>query len=186
MRLAKLTLISILIFGVLFLAYIKTPKETRHEIEDWIARLHAMNFDLPPDDFYAQGQTELVGELQRRGYELTCFGSLQVEEKIDKSDDYLCWFVIKSAFDDIPARTVTLFFSKEKLSNAKLEFPASSFERLSSYLTSRLQAYPKSSSPRDVDIFGKPLKVWQTKSGVVITSEEPTKNKPITLLWSRY
>ncbi|HSD36840.1 MAG TPA: hypothetical protein VLC92_04995 [Rhodocyclaceae bacterium] len=183
MRLIKLGLLAAAIFAALLFSFDQTPKGVRHEIEDWIARWTAPDFDWPPDDITARDQAGLVAEMGRRGYKLTCYSGLQPEEKIGPNDDYLCWAIIKSAYDNVPARMVSFSFTNKKLSSVKLEFPESSFEALQSYLSRRLQQYPGGPSSRHKDIFGKPIFVWDVKDAQIMTSE-PTSGKPITLLWS--
>lgn len=97
-----------------------------------------------------------------------------------------CWFVVPNAFENIPARMVTVWFEKGKLSNVIIRLPDSSFQKLSSYLNRRLAQYQrieKFAGPQ-TDIYGKPLAVWAVKNGFVTTSAQPTEGKPITVLWS--
>jgi hypothetical protein len=158
--------------------------DIRHEIEDGFERRTAKNFYLPLDMFSAREQSDLIGELQRRHYKMRCYGSLRPEEKFGKSDDYQCWFIVKAAYDNIPAKKVVLSFDDARLAFVKMEFPESSFSKLQSYLSRRMTRYPVLDSNGYTDNFGKPLIVWQVESGFMTTSAESTEGQPITLLWS--
>lgn len=187
MRVVQLAIIGALIFGISLFAYDSTPKEVRYEIQDWFTRLTAKNFDWPPDEFSAREQNDLIGELNRRGYKLNCYPGGLPEDKVGNSD-YVCWFVIKSAYDNIPARMVMLFFENKKLSNVKIEFPESSFPLVQSYLLRRLEYDTRLDTARGLkkfkDIYGQKTMVWLTKNGTVTTSSEPTSRQPITVLWT--
>lgn len=160
------------------------PKEMRHDMEDRFERLvYGKNFDWPPDGFKAQAQADLVEELRRKGYRLKCYDDPRPEEKIAPRDDYFCWFVVRSAYDNVPAKAVTLTFAKGRLANVKVEFPDSSFRKLDDYLSRRLERYPHSDGVSR-DIFGKPITVWQVSNALVMTSAEPTEDQPLTVLWS--
>lgn len=172
----------------LFFSYQKIPDSYKYEISDRFGRFTAPNFTLPLDSITLREQASLIGEFKRRGYELKCYGNLRPEEQITAADDFECWALIKSAYDNIPAKTVTFYFAREKLSHVRLEFPELSFGKLKSYLDRRLANYQRLDRvPGDhigTDIFGKPLMAWKVKGGVVVTSE-PTPEQPTILLWSR-
>ena len=189
MKLLRLLVISIVGFAVIFFSYRIFPDRYRYEISDWFGRINAPNFDLPPDAIVQTDQASLIGEYQRRGYDLKCYGNLRPEEKISKTDDYECWTLVKSAYDDIQAKMVVFFFSKGELSHVRIEFPESSFGKLENYLNRRLANYPRldqmPGSSFGADIYGKPLMVWGVKEGVVVTSASVTPGQPITLLWSK-
>ena len=189
MKLVRLVVISVVAFSVMFFSYQFLPESNKYEISDWFGRFNAPNFDLPPDAIVETDQASLIGEYRRRGYKLKCYGNLRPEEKISKADDYECWALVKSAYDNIPAKMVTFFFSNEKLSHVRLEFPSSSFEKLLNYLNLRLANYPRLDQIPGrrfgTDIYGKSLMVWGVKQGVVVTSESVTPGQPITLLWSK-
>ncbi|MBK7664228.1 MAG: hypothetical protein IPJ21_11910 [Sterolibacteriaceae bacterium] len=189
MKIVRLLILGGLLFAALVLAQRVLPDRYRNDFTDWLGRLTAPNFDWPPDAMARSAQAPLISEYQRRGYRLKCYGSLRTEYKIGKNDDYLCWSLIKSAYDNIPARMVTFFFAKEELTFVRLEFPESSFDRLQDYLRRRLADKPRidqiPGQRIGTDVFGKPLMVWLAPDGLVTTSAESTPEQPITLLWSR-
>lgn len=187
MRAIQLAIIAALIFGISLVAYDSTPKDVRYEIQDWFARLTAKNFDWPPDTFSAREQNDLIGELNRRGYKLNCYPATLPEDKVGNTD-HVCWFVIKSAYDNIPARMVALFFENKKLASVKIEFPDSSFPLIQSYLLRRLEYDTRLDTVRGMkkskDIYGQKTMVWLTQSGTVTISAEPTPHQPVTVLWT--
>ena len=169
-------------------AFVFMPRDMKHEMQDTVMRVFAPQLDLPPDAAKPENQTSWIAEYRNRGYKLKCYDGLGPEEKIDKSNDYLCWGLIKSAYDNVPARSVAFYFSRQELRHVKVEFPDSSFAALQDYLGRRLARYPRldedpqhSFSP---DIYGRPVMVWATPGGLVVTSKRATDGKPITLLWS--
>ncbi|WP_255991003.1 hypothetical protein [Chitinolyticbacter albus] len=186
----KTILLAILLVAFLaftpFAIYENLPKDSKYEVQDWFTRLTAKNFHLPPDDFRPQDQDEIINEYKRRGFEMKCYGGLRPEEITVPGEDFQCWFIIKSAFNNIPAKMVRLNFGKKTLSSVNITFPDSSFEELEKYLERRMKRYLKREDDISVDIFGKPIVSWDAKHGTVTTSAEPTENQDITLFWSRY
>lgn len=188
----KLFFIFLIIIPVISLADAATSAEqsmSYHYAKSGNNRIVAPNFDLPPDAISQTDQASLIGEYQRRGYDLNCYGDLRPEEKISKIDDYECWTLVESAYDNIPAKMVVFFFSKGELNHVRIEFPESSFDNLQDYLKRRLANYPRLDKKRrnnfGTDIYGKPLMVWKVKEGVVITSASATLGRPVILLWSK-
>lgn len=159
----------------------------RNEIGDSFRRPFAPHYDLPPDSLKAAKQDNVIGEYTRRGYKLNCYGNLRAEERIAKDDDYSCWALVKAAYDNIPAKMVIFLFHKGELQHVKIEFPESSFRALQGYLSRRLalaiRLDGKQSTRFGTDIYGKSLMTWITDGGLVVTSSEPTRDQPITLLW---
>ena len=177
----------LLIFGATA-AFFILPRETTYEISDSVMRLLAPHWDLPPDATATTEQSAWIAEYKARGHKLKCYGGLGPEEIVDKSNDYACWGLIKTAYDNIPARTVGFYFTKNELRHVKVEFPDSSFVGLQDYLARRLARYPRLDEDPQFkfgpDIYGRPVMVWATPEGIVVTSRSATTGKPITLLWS--
>ena len=161
----------------------------RYEISDWIARLSAPNFDHPPNTFYAANQSDTIREYRNRGYTLDCFGNLRPEEKLSKTDDYVCWAPIKSAYNNIPAKMLTFSFSEGKLNRVRLEFPDSSFDQVQEFLGKvlvserRLDSLPQYQSR--TDIYGERLMMWEVKDGFITTSSKATAGRSFIILWLR-
>lgn len=170
--------------GVLFLVM---PGNMQYELKDALKRPFTPNFDFPPNEMKSARQDEWIAEYRRRGYELTCYGNLRPEEQLSKDDDFNCWGIIKSAYDNIPARMIVFWFHKGELQHIKIEFPESSFTPLQDYLGRHFSGVTRldqsASAAFGTDIYGKPLMVWRTKHGVVVASNTPTPGQPLTLLW---
>lgn len=168
--------------------FLALPREKQFDVRDAIKRPFAPQLDLPPEGPATTDQDTLISEYQRRGYELKCYGGLLPEERINKSNDYLCWGLISKAYDNIPARSVAFFFTRKELQFVKIEFPAASFAALQDYLSRRLAKYPRldldTRHKIGTDSDGSPLMVWATANGLVTTSSAATGGQPITVLWS--
>ena len=168
--------------------FLALPREKQFDIRDAIKHPFAPHLDLPPDGPAATDQDTWIGEYQRRGYALKCHSRPLPEERIEESNDYVCWGLISKAYDNIPARSVIFFFSRKELRHVKVEFPESSFTALKDYLSRRLAKYPRldldTRHQFGTDIYGKPLMVWATANGLVTTSSAATGGQPITVLWS--
>lgn len=179
------TLALIALGGALYLAM---PSNMQYEVQDAIKRPFAPNFDLPPNQMKSAKQDEWIAEYRRRGYDLHCYGNLRPEEQVSKDDDYNCWGLIKSAYDNIPARLIVFWFHKGELQHIKIEFQNGSFAHMQEYLdkhfegVARLDQIPNSKFGKD--IYGKPLMVWPTQTGIIVTSNAPTSGQPLTLLWT--
>ncbi|HEX5337932.1 MAG TPA: hypothetical protein VFW53_05815, partial [Gallionella sp.] len=170
--------------------YLAIPKNMQYALQDAAKRPFAPNFDLPPSQMKSVRQDEWIAEYRRRGYDLHCYGNLRPEERISKDDDYNCWGLIKSAYDNIPARMIVFWFRKGELRHIKIELPESSFASMQDYLgrhfegIARLDQLPGRHFGKD--IYGNQLMVWPTQYGVVVTSNTPTSGRPLTLLWSSH
>jgi len=169
-------------------SYLFLPAHVQDELQDAVKRPFAPNFVLPPNQMKSARQDDWIAEYRNRGYDLHCYGNLRPEEQASKDDDYNCWGIIKSAYDNIPARMVVFWFRKGELQHIKIDFPESSFASLQDFLgrhfegITRLDQSPSSRFGKDV--YGKPLMVWATKHGIVVTSNAPTSGQPLTLLWT--
>jgi len=163
------------------------PRDTRFEILNSVKRPFSPNFDLPPKAMKRAHQIEWVAEYMRRGYELNCYGNLRPEERLSKDDDFICRAIIRSAYDNIPARSVFFWFRRNELQNIKLEFPEESFPLLQDYLKRYFVGVRRldraGSAAFGTDIYGRPLMVWPTDNGMIVVSSAPTPGRPLTLLW---
>jgi hypothetical protein len=188
MRLIKTIILGALLFGVLFAVYTGLPKQYRYEVDDWYHGLMAPKFIDSPDHFSPRDQADLIREYENRQYKLKCYGNLRTEEKIAKTDDYSCNAFISSAFDNVPAKQVTFFFSRNKLSHVRMEFPEKSYVKLNDYLNRKLADFPrldqKPGFKFGTDNFGKPLMVWAVREGLITTSAQSTAGQTQLLLWS--
>lgn len=188
MRIIKSVFLGALIFGVLFAGYVALPKHYRYMLVDWYSSLLAPQYTDSPDLLSARDQADLIREYKNRNYDLKCYGNLQHEEKINRSDDYLCDAYISAAFDNIPARRITFFFSKNTLSHVRIELPEKSFMKLQDYLSRKLADYPRLDNLPifnfGTDSFGKPLMVWGVKEGLITTSAASTPGYTQIVLWS--
>jgi len=188
MRLIKLILISVLIFGVCAGIYINLPTSVQHEVSDSFGRLTAPNLNISLKQLSAKRKSDIINEYRRLGFELKCFERLKPVDKLSKYNDSLCWALINSAFDDIPARQVAFFFYKEKLVQVRIEFPSSSFLKVKSHLhkslddSSRLDTLP--GQDFGVDKSGNPLIVWKGKGGLIVTSGEEPQDRNLIILWT--
>ena len=189
MKIRLFVLISILVLlTVYFFVYIFSHAPHRYESYNWIARLAAPNFILPLDTIEQTDQNSLIDEYKRRGYNIKCCGCLRPENKILKTDDYVCWGIIKSAYDNIPAKEIAFIFSKGQLQFVRIEFPELSFEKLKDYLNRRLANYQRLDQipgmKSEKDFFGKPFITWIVRKGYITTSASPTPSRPVFLLWT--
>jgi len=181
-------LIAALIVGGGTLAYDNLPVHYKREVQGWYARLWAPAFIASPDGFSGRPQDDVIRELKNKGHELTCYGNLQREERINARNDFLCSAYISTAYDNIPARMVTYFFSKGALSNVRIEFPSSSFAQVQDYLSrkmagrTRLDKLPHNDF--GTDNFGARLMVWAVPDGLLVTSSKEVPGHPTILLWS--
>jgi hypothetical protein len=168
--------------------YLSMSISMQHELKDAIKRPFAPNFELPPNQMQSVKQDEWIGEYKRRGYEFNCYGNLRPEEKASQDDDYTCWSVIKSAYDNIPARMLVFWFHEGRLQHIKIEFPESSFAHVQEYLARHFEgAVRLDQSPNakfGKNIYGKPLMVWATRSGIVVTDGAHTTGRSISMLWT--
>jgi len=165
------------------------PKNFKHDLSDRLVGLKAPNFDHPLNKFHENSQSDIIREYNARGFTLTCYGNLRPEERVSSTEDYVCWMPIKSAYNNIPARMVTFFFSQEKLNHVRLEFPDSSSDQVQEYLGKKL------SSERRLDmlpqyrartnIYGEPLMIWDVKGGVIQTPAKATPGQLFMVLWTR-
>lgn len=164
------------------------PETAKQDVSNALRRPFSPHFDLPPDAIKAAAQADVVGEYKRRGYALECAGNLRPEERISKEDDYVCWSLIKAAYDNVPANRVVFFFGKGELQHVKVDFPEKAFTALQDYLSRRLvhavRLDERKPNRFGTDIYGKPLMVWLTREGLVVTSSAPTPGHPMTLLWT--
>lgn len=169
-------------------SYLVLPGSVKYALQDAIKRPFAPNFDLPPNQMKSVRQDDWIAEYRNRGYDLHCYGNLRPEEQVSKDDDYNCWGIIKSAYDNIPARMIVFWFRKGELQHIKIEFSENSFAPLQDFLgrhfegITRLDQSPNSRFGKDV--YGKPLMVWLTEHGIVVASNAPTLGQPLTLLWT--
>lgn len=187
-RLITLTAFGVLLFIAGFSMYLRLPNLMQIGLTSFFERPFAPNFDLPPNQIGVVRQDDWISEYKRRGYNMHCYAALYPEDKVSKDDDYVCWAVVKSAYDNIPAKIVTFWFRKGELQHLKIDFPDSSFAQLQEFLgkhfkgMKRLDEMPGFSF--DTDIYGNSLMVWPAKHGIVVTSSAPTTERPLVLLWS--
>ncbi|MEX6501695.1 hypothetical protein [Pseudomonas zhanjiangensis] len=190
MNILKTVLVAGALFAAGTLLYPTLPQRYQYEIADWYERLGTPTYAESPDYFSARPQHEVIGENKARGHELKCYGNLGPAERIDAHDDYLCSAHISHAYDNIPARLVTFFFSDGKLHNVRIEFAAGSFPKLQDYLTRKLADYTRldqlPGARFGTDPFGKKLVVWRVKQGLITAAAEDTPGQPPIILWSSY
>lgn len=188
MKLLTKIFIITLALGSGKLLYDRLPLTYKYEVEDWYARLGEPAFIAPPDSFTRREQTDLIREYKNRGHKLKCYGNLQVEERINNNNDYLCSADINTAYDNIPARLVTFFFSKGELTDVRIEFPSTSFNKLQNYLSRKLEGRPRLDQLPQFnfgrDNLGSKLMVWGVDDGVIVTSNTEVPGQPEILLWS--
>lgn len=169
-------------------SFLVLPSNAQYALQDAIKRPFAPNFDLPPNQMKSARQDDWITEYRNRGYDLHCYGNLQPEEQASKDDDYNCWGIIKSAYDNIPARMIVFWFHKGELQHIKIELPESSFAQLQDFLGRHFDGVKRLDQSPDsqfgVDVYGKRLMVWPTKHGIVVASNAPTSGQPLTLLWT--
>ena len=168
--------------------YLFLPSNMQYAVQDAIKRPFSPNFDLPPGLMKSAQQDQWIAEYKNRGYNLHCYANLRPEEKISADDDYNCWAIVKSAFDNVPAQMVVFWFHKGELQHIKIEFPDSSFKPLQAFLARHFEGVNRldqqSNRSFGNDIYGKPLMVWPTQHGIVVTSKESTAEQSLTLLWT--
>lgn len=188
MKFLKLVLLGAAIFFGASIIFEKSPLHLKYEISDWFSRLGTPDFIVALDSFTSRDQSETIREYKNRGHELTCYGNLRREDKIGSATDYLCYAYINSAYDNIPARLVTFFFSESLLTHIRIEFPGSSFSKLHDFLNRYLAKYTRLDLLPQYDFgtdnFGKPLMVWKVKDGIITTSGKETSGQHVVLLWS--
>jgi hypothetical protein len=188
MRLVKLVFLAILTTAAGILIYDRLPATFRYAIDDWYARIGQPAFVISPDTFTALPQAEIIREYTNRGHKLKCYGNLQREERIRANNDYLCSAHINSAYDGIPAQLVTFFFTKGELTDVRLEFPSSSYQKLLSYLSRKLENSRRIDQLPQYDFgtdnMGGRLLVWAVPDGVVVTSDSEVEGDITVLLWS--
>lgn len=184
MRKIIFVLLSLIALGATFMI---VPTNMQNEWKDGLKRLTAPTFILPPNQMKMARQDDWVAEYRRRGYELSCYGNLRPEEQVTKDDDYNCWGIIKSAYDNIPARMIVFWFGKGELQHIKIEFPEESFTSLQDYLARHFSGVTRldqsASGAIGTDVYGKALMAWRTPHGLVVTSGTPTPGQPLSLLW---
>jgi len=188
MRLLKLVFIAALITALGFFIYDRLPKPYRYAIEDWYAGIGQPPFVISPDSFSSLPQAEIIREYTNRGYQLKCYGNLQREERIRDSNDYLCSAHIHTAYDGIPARLLTFFFAKGELTDVRLEFPSSSYQKLLSYLSRKLENRRRLDRLPQYDFgtdnMGGKLLVWAVPDGILVTSDSQVEGDITVLMWS--
>lgn len=190
MKLLKTILFAAVLFAAGKLLFPMLPQHYQYAISDWYERLGTPTYADSPDFFSPRDQALIISENQARGHKLKCYGNLGDAERIDAQDDYLCSAFISTAYDNIPARLVTFFFSKNKLHNVRIEFAAGSFNKLQDYLSRKLADYPRidqlPNAKFGTDPFGKKLVVWRVKEGLITTTAEDTPGQNPIVLWSGY
>ncbi|MFZ3152900.1 hypothetical protein [Pseudomonas sp.] len=190
MKLLKPIFVIVVLCGVAKLLYPALPLHYQHAIYDWYARLGTPTYSESPDYYSMRDQAAVISENQARGHKLKCYGNLGPAERINAQNDYLCSANISNAYDNIPARLVTFFFSKNKLTNVRIEFAAGSFERLDDYLLRKLADYPRldqmPGAKFGTDPFGKKLVVWRVKEGLITAAAADTPGQNPIILWSGY
>lgn len=190
MKLLKPILFAVVLFGVGKLLFPLLPLHYQHKVIDWYGRLGTPTFSYSPDIFFAQDQASVISENQARGHKLKCYGNLGPSERITAQNDYLCSAYISNAYDNIPARLVTFFFTQEKLSNVRIEFADGSYDQLQDYLSRKLADFPRldqmPGARFGTDSFGKKLMVWRVRNGLITAQAEDTPGQNPVILWSAY
>ncbi|WAC43351.1 hypothetical protein OU997_13805 [Pseudomonas sp. SL4(2022)] len=190
MKLLKTILLVAVLYGVANLLFPLLPLHYQHAISDWYARLGTPTYSESPDYYSVRDQAAVIRENEARGHKLKCYGNLGPAERITEQNDYLCSTNISNAYDNIPARLVTFFFSKNKLTNVRIEFAAGSFDLLDDYLSRKLADYPRldqmPGAKFGTDPFGKKLVVWRVKDGLITAAAEDTPGQNPIILWSGY
>lgn len=190
MKIIKLILIAAVLFATGTLLFRLLPLHYQHEISDWYARLGTPTYSESPDYFSERDQDAVISENKARGHKLKCYGNLGPAERVNAKNDYLCSANISTAYDNIPARLVTFFFSNKKLTNVRIEFAAGSFDRLEDYLSRKLADYQRldqlPGAKFGTDSFGKKLVVWRVKDGLIVAAAEDTPGQNPIILWNSY
>lgn len=190
MKLLRPIFLAVVLFGAGTLVFSSLPLHYQNAIRDWYARIGTPTYAESPDHFSARDQAAVISENQARGHKLKCYGNLGPAERITAQNDYLCSAHISKAYDNIPARLVTFFFTKNKLSNVRIEFADGSFDQLQGYLTRKLENYPRldqlPGARFGTDAFGKKLVVWRVQNGLLTAQAEATPGQNPIILWSGY
>lgn len=155
----------------------------RYEIEDSFERISSPDFNVPLNNVSSRNKNDIISEFTNKGYNLKCYGDLRKEEKVGKYNDYVCWAVIKSLYNNIPARRITFYFYKNNLAHVRIEFPESSFDKLYEKLSLQLNDTHSAFNFKS-DKYGQKLKVWKVKGGIVTTSRVKTPNQYNIVLWT--
>jgi len=190
MKLLKLVFFVAVLGVIGKLLFPSLPLHYQHAIIDWYGRLGTPTFALSPDNFSAQDQASFISENQARGHKLKCYGNLGPSERITAQNDYLCSAHISKAYDNIPARLVTFFFTDKKLSNVRIEFAEGSSAQLQDYLSRKLEDFPRldqmPGARFGTDSFGKKLVVWRVTNGLLTAQAEHTPGQNPVILWTAY
>jgi len=190
MKLLKPIFFVAVLFGAGKLLFPLLPLHYQHAFIHWYGRLGTPTYAESPDYFSARDQAEIISENQARGHKLKCYGNLGPAERITAQNDYLCSAYISKAYDNIPARLVTFFFTQKKLSNVRIEFADGSFDQLQDYLSRKLADYPRldqfPGAKFGTDSFGKKLIVWRVRDGLITAQAEETRGQNPVILWSAY
>lgn len=173
-------MIVFIIMFILYKSYLNKQQNTKYEAQDTIERLSAPDFNTDLLSLGKIEQFEMIKTYRLQGFNLRCFSNLRRNEKIGKEDDYLCWAVTKNAYN-IPAKLMTVFFSKKKLTHVRLEFPTSSFESIQNYMKTLMKGRPDLSPLSDMENPDSPLK-WKVDNGIVAVNRY--KERKIIVLWS--
>lgn len=189
-KFTKCVIVFGLIAGVCLGVRPLLPAHMRHEIDDFFKRPFVPHFILPINGFKPVAQQQFIDEMTARGFNLTCYGNLAATEKISPKDDHHCWTILKSAFDNIPARQAQFWFQNGILVHAKFEFPSEEFKRLHAYLNRLLDpemaAHLRPDNNLGVDIFGHPIMSWYTPTGTITVNGVQVPNQNNALLWSSW
>lgn len=190
MRLLKPIFLAVVLFGAGKLLFPLLPLHYQNAVIDWYGRLATPTYAESPDHFSARNQDAVISENQARGHKLKCYGNLGPAERITAQNDYLCSAHISNAYDNIPARLVTFFFTQKKLSNVRIEFADGSFDQLHDYLARKLADYQRLDQLPGVrfgtDAFGKKLVVWRVQHGYITAQAEATPGQNPIILWTAY
>lgn len=190
MKLIKLVFFAAVLIGVGKLLFPFLPLQYQHGIIDWYGRFGTPTYSESPDNFSARDQDSVISENEARGHKLKCYGNLGPAERITAQNDYLCSAYISNAYDNIPARLVTFFFTNKKLSNVRIEFADGSFDQLQDYLARKLADYPRldqmPGARFGTDSFGKKLVVWRVRHGLITAQAEKTLGQNPVILWSAF
>lgn len=185
MKILKITLGIASLLAAAAIGYNYLP-QAQYAFSDWYERQGTPTFTEPPYSFSPRSQEQIIAENQARGHKLICYGDLKGNERIRASNDYVCIAPISTAYDDIPARSVVFFFSKGKLEQVRMEFPAGSFPELQDYLSKELAGYQRIFNQHGTDPYGKPLNVWPLNHGELMVSAEDTPGETQIVLWTAY
>jgi len=174
------TVIVVVVFFV-FKSYSNKQQNAKYEEQDAQERQFAPNFNTQLLSLEDTDQSDFLKEYKLQGYNLRCFSNLRSREKIGKNNDYLCWAIIKNAYDNIPARQVAFFFYKKKLVHVRLELPNSSHFLLQKYLATNMFNRPRLDHVPG-NTLDDSLISWKADNGIIVTEKNPDDN--IIILWS--